>query len=53
LGSLAVLGILKIQGLGDSHGELTTIVVSGLLGTTCGTIALPIVVWMVMREPRK
>ncbi len=52
-GSLLFLGILRLQGLGNSHGDLTTIVVGGLLGATAGTIALPIAAWLLMREPRK
>jgi hypothetical protein len=53
LGSLLFLGILRLQGSGNSHGDLTTIVVGGLLSATCGAIALPIAVWLLMREPRK
>jgi hypothetical protein len=53
LGSLVVLGILRLQGMGNSHGDLTTIVVGGWLGATCGTIALPIAVWLLMRASRK
>ena len=53
LGSLLFLGILKLQGLGNSHGDLTTIVAGGMLGSASGAIALPIAVWLMMREPRK
>ncbi len=52
-GSLLFLGILRMQGRGNSHGDLIPIVAGGVLGAVAGTIILPLIVWLLMREPRK
>jgi hypothetical protein len=53
LGMLLFLGILRLQGLGSSHGDLTTIAVGGILGAASGAITLPIAVWLLLRDRRK
>ncbi|MFA6544748.1 MAG: hypothetical protein WCS99_10005 [Limisphaerales bacterium] len=52
-GCYLCLGILKLQGMGNSHNDMFTVVAAGMLGVAIGSLLLPACVWFFTRQPRR
>jgi len=53
IGYYLSLGILSLQGKGNSHNDMFTVVASGMLGAVVGAALLPIIVWLFTRSRSK
>jgi hypothetical protein len=47
------LGILLLQGQGNSHNDMFTVVFSGMFGALVGAALLPVVAWFATRKRTK
>jgi hypothetical protein len=47
------LGILLLQGQGNSHNDMFTVVFSGTIGAFVGAALLPVVAWFATRKRTK
>jgi len=47
------LGILLLQGRGNSHNDMFTVVFSGMVGALVGAVLLPVVAWLATRKRTK
>ena len=47
------LGVLCLQGKGNSHNDMFTVVAAGMLGSPVGALLLPFCAWFFTRERRR
>ena len=52
-GYYASLGILLLQGKGNSHNDMFTMVFGGVLGAAVGAVLLPVLTWLFKRNRTK
>lgn len=51
-GYYVCFGILYLQGKGNSHNDLFTVVAAGMLGLALGAVLCPFGAWFLTRERR-
>jgi hypothetical protein len=51
-GYFATLGVLRLEGKGNSHEDIYTLVSAGPLGAVVGVILFPIATWVLTRQRR-
>jgi hypothetical protein len=47
------LGILYLQGKGNSHDDMFTVVAAGMLGSVLGALLVPLCTWFLTRQREK